>query len=43
MYVVHGSGVTVDKVIITKSLEDRKNCECYVPKKVQETNIGFSN
>ena len=30
------------QVIITKNLEGGKNCECYVSKKIQETNIGFS-
>ena len=43
MYVVRGSNLTVDKVIITKILKGCKNWECYVPKKIQETNIGFSN
>ena len=41
-YVVRGSDLTVDK-IMTKNLKGCKNCECYVSKKIQETNIGFSN
>ena len=43
MYVVHCSGLTVDKEIITKTLEGLKNFECYVSKKIQETNIRFSS
>ena len=36
------SDLTVDKVIITKNLKGCKNCECYVSKKIQKTNIsGF--
>ena len=42
-YVVCGSGLTVGRVVITKKWEGRKNCECYVSKKTQESNIGFSN
>ena len=42
-YVVRGSDLTVDKVVITKNLEGCKNCECYVSKKIQEINIKFSN
>ena len=41
-YVVRGSDLTVDK-IMTKNLKGCKNCECSVSKKIQETNIGFSN
>ena len=42
MYVVRDSDLTVDKVIITKNLKGCKNCECYVSKKIQKTNIsGF--
>ena len=25
-----------------KTMEDRKSCECYVSKKIQETNFVFS-
>ena len=31
------------KVIITINSEGRKNCKCHISKKIQDTNIGFSN
>ena len=37
------SSLAFGKVIVTKDLEGRKNCECYLSKKIQEINIGFSN
>ena len=42
-YVVRGSVLTVDKVIITKNLKGCKNSEWHVSKKIQKTNVGFSN
>ena len=40
MYVVRRSG-SVGWQENYKTLEDRKNCECYVPKRIQETNFVF--
>ena len=34
-YVVRGSDLPVDKVIIAKNLKGCKNCKCYVSKKIQ--------
>ena len=37
------SSLAFGKVIVRKDLEGRKNCECYLSKKIQEINIGYSN